>query len=56
MDFSTAYYAAVCTVEEGRIAEVEVSHSTQDGDTMTTLTVTIRRDRIPLELADGEGV
>ena len=48
----TLYYAAVATVENGTIGEVELSETIEDTNagTTTQLSVFIRRDVRPLEI------
>ena len=49
-DLMTAFYAAVCAIEEGKIAECEVEHRVVVGESEITLTLTARREVKPYEV------
>jgi hypothetical protein len=44
-----AYYAAICSVKDGDVAEVEIMAAETTNDRTVTLTVTIRREALELE-------
>ena len=48
-DFMAAYYAAVCSVKDGEVDEVEIRADEVTADRTVTLTVTIRREVVELE-------
>ena len=48
-DFMAAYYAAVCSVKDGEVAEVEIMATDTTNDRTVALTVTIRRQVAELE-------
>jgi hypothetical protein len=48
-DFMAAYYAAVCSVKDGEVAEVEIMAAETTADRTVTLSVTIRREALELE-------
>lgn len=52
----TLYFAAVTSVQDGAIGEVELVHSTEDhaAQTITTITVYVRREALSLVLPDTE--
>jgi hypothetical protein len=55
-DLMTLFYAAVTSVQDGHIGEVEFQHSTDDHNAGTVITVTVyvRRDPMVITVATGD--
>ena len=47
-----ALYAAICSVKEGGLREVEVHVQETTGDTQLIMTITIRGESLNLEVGD----
>jgi hypothetical protein len=49
-----ALYAAICSVKEGEVGEIEVMVQENTGDNVFTLTVTVRREAFKIEVVGDD--
>jgi hypothetical protein len=45
-DYLTAYYAAVCSVKDGDVAQIDLNHTVETDEGTTTLSCSLHREKV----------
>ena len=51
-DLMAVFYAAVTSIEEGKIGEVEIESRVEEGDMIVALVISVRRDVKHFQISD----